>query len=116
VVLVPIALVGGDVGPTGHDLAWLLVLGLVHTALALAIFLGGLGRIPALHTGVLAYLEPASATFLGWLVLGEVLGVGTVLGGVLVVVGGLLVLGAPGVDEPTVTPEAPGSAVPSSPG
>lgn len=113
-VLVPIALIGGDVRPTGHDLAWLLVLGLVHTALALAIFLGGLGKIPALHTGVLAYLEPASATFLGWLVLDEVLGLGTLVGGVLVVAGGLLVLGAPGVDEPTVTPEAPGAAGPSS--
>ena len=29
---------------------------------------------------------------------------------------GLLVLGAPGVEEPTVTPEAPGAAGPSSPG
>ncbi len=65
---------------------------------------------------MLAYLEPASATFLGWLVLDEVLGLGTLVGGVLVVAGGLLVLGAPGVDEPTVTPEAPGAAGPSSPG
>ena len=32
-VLVPVALVGGDVRPTEHDLIWLLVLGLVHTAL-----------------------------------------------------------------------------------
>ncbi len=115
VVLVPIALVGGQARPTAHDLVWLLVLGLVHTALALAVFLGALGRIPALHTGVLAYLEPASATFLGWLVLDEVLGPGTLVGGVLVVAGGLLVLGAPGVDESTVTPEAPGTAGPTSP-
>lgn len=108
VVLVPLAVAGDGAWPTRADVVWVLGLGLVYTALALAVFLGGLGRIPALHTGVLSYLEPASATFLGWLVLDETLGVGTVVGGVLVVAGGLLVLGAPGVDEGSISPEAPG--------
>ena len=58
---------------------------------------------------MLAYLEPASATFLGWLVLDEALGIGTLLGGILVVAGGLLVLGAPGVEEPTLD-RGPGAA------
>lgn len=108
VILAPIAVLGGGGGPTGADLGWLLVLGLVHTALALALFLGALGRIPALHTGVLSYLEPASATFLGWLVLDEAIGLGTVLGGLLVIAGGLLVLGGPGTEELVATPEGAG--------
>jgi drug/metabolite transporter (DMT)-like permease len=108
VVLVPFAVAGDGAWPSRPDVVWVLVLGFVYTAVALAIFLGGLGRIPALHTGVLAYLEPASATFFGWLVLDEALGLGTVLGGVLVVAGGILVLGAPGVDEGSISPEAPG--------
>ncbi len=109
VVLIPVAVAGDGAWPTRADLAWVLVLGVVYTGVALAIFLGGLGRIPALHTGVLAYLEPASATFLGWLVLDETLGIGTVIGGILVVAGGLLVLGAPGVEEGSISPEAPGT-------
>jgi drug/metabolite transporter (DMT)-like permease len=109
VVLIPVAVAGDGAWPTRADLAWVLVLGVVYTGVALAVFLGGLGRIPALHTGVLAYLEPASATFLGWLVLDETLGVGTVIGGILVVAGGLLVLGAPGVEEGSISPEAPGT-------
>lgn len=109
VVLIPVAVAGDGAWPTRADLAWVLVLGVVYTGVALAIFLGGLARIPALHTGVLAYLEPASASFLGWLVLDETLGVGTVIGGILVVAGGLLVLGAPGVEEGSISPEAPGT-------
>jgi drug/metabolite transporter (DMT)-like permease len=109
VVLIPVAVAGDGAWPSRADLAWVLVLGVVYTGVALAVFLGGLGRIPALHTGVLAYLEPASATFLGWLVLDETLGIGTVIGGILVVAGGLLVLGAPGVEEGSISPEAPGT-------
>ena len=109
VVLVPVAVAGDGAWPTRADVSWVLVLGVVYTGLALAVFLGGLGRIPALHTGVLAYLEPASATFLGWLVLDETMGIGTVIGGILVVAGGLLVLGEPGVEEGSISPEAPGT-------
>jgi DME family drug/metabolite transporter len=108
VVLVPVALLGDAGRPTGDDGAWILLLGLVYTAAALAVFLGAVGHIPAVHTGVLAYLEPASAALLGWLVLDEALGLGTVVGGLLVVAGGLLVLGEPGADEVGVSPEAPG--------
>jgi drug/metabolite transporter (DMT)-like permease len=92
-VLVPIALSSAARWPSGGDLGWLVVLGLVHTALALAIYLGSLAHMPVIHSGVLLYLEPASAAVLGWLVLGETLDAGTVVGGLLVVAGGLLVLG-----------------------
>ncbi len=108
VVLVPAAVLGDGSWPTAEDAGWVLVLGLVYTAAALAVFLGAMGQIPAVHTGVLAYLEPASAAVLGWLVLNETFGVGTVLGGLLVVAGGLLVLAEPGADEVAVSPEAPG--------
>ena len=108
VVLAPVAVLGDGVAPSTGDLGWLLVLGLLHTAVALALFLGALGRIPALHTGVLSYLEPASATFLGWLVLDEALGLGTVVGGLLVVAGGVVVLGGPGAEELVATPEGAG--------
>jgi drug/metabolite transporter (DMT)-like permease len=40
----------------------------------------------------LMYLEPVSAAFLGWLVLGQELGWKVLVGGALVLAGGLLVV------------------------
>lgn len=108
VVLIPFAVAGAGGWPTRAECGWLLVLGLAHTAFALVVYLGALGHIPALHASVLAYLEPASAAALGWLVLDERLGLGTVVGGLLVVIGGLLVLGEPGAEEIVASPEAAG--------
>ncbi len=106
VVLVPVAVVQGGGWPDRSAWAWLLVLGLVHTALCLAVYLGAMRHVPAVHVSVLSYLEPLSAALLGWLVLDEALGLGTVLGGLLVVAGGLLVLGTPG--GAATPPEAAG--------
>lgn len=107
VVLLPFALGSDASWPSWSDLGWLLVLGLVQTALALALYFRALEHIPAIHAGVLSYLEPMSATLLGWLVLDEAIDAGTVVGGALVVIGGLLVVGEAGVDEP-VSPESVG--------
>jgi drug/metabolite transporter (DMT)-like permease len=106
VVLLPISILGDGQWPVREDLGWVLLLGVVYTGVGLVIYLGALGRIPAVHTSVLSYLEPLSAAVLGWLVLDEPLGVGTVVGGLLVVAGGLVVLGEPGDEEAVVSPEA----------
>ena len=105
-VLVPVAVLGDGEWPAGGDVGWVLLLGVVYTAVGLVIYLGALGKIPAVHTSVLSYLEPLSASVLGWLVLDETLSVGTVLGGLLVIAGGLVVLGEPGDERVVVSPEA----------
>jgi probable blue pigment (indigoidine) exporter len=109
VVLVPVAVVGDGSWPRSEDVAWVVLLGVVYTAVALVIYLGALGRIPAVHTSVLSYLEPLSAAVLGWVVLDETFGVGTVVGALLVIAGGLVVLGAPGAEEVVASPEAAGT-------
>jgi DME family drug/metabolite transporter len=109
VVLIPMSVLGDGSWPKADDLGWVLLLGVVYTAVGLVIYLGALGRIPAVHTSVLSYLEPLSAAFLGWLVLDEGLGVGTVVGGLLVIAGGLLVLASPGTGDVAVSPEAAGA-------
>jgi drug/metabolite transporter (DMT)-like permease len=109
IVLLPVAVLGDGSWPVREDVGWVLLLGVVYTAVALGIYLGALGHIPAVHTSVLSYLEPLSAAVLGWLVLDEALGLGTVVGGLLVIVGGLLVLGEPGTEEMVVSPEAAGT-------
>jgi drug/metabolite transporter (DMT)-like permease len=106
VVLLPVAIAGDGQVPVREDLGWVLLLGVVYTGIGLVIYLGALGKIPAVHTSVLSYLEPLSASVLGALVLNEHQGVGTVVGGLLVIAGGLLVLREPGDEDAVASPEA----------
>jgi drug/metabolite transporter (DMT)-like permease len=103
-VLVPVAMTVGW-GSPHTEWGWLVVLGLVHTALGTGLYLGALGRVPATHVGILGYLEPASVVVCGWLVLGQRPGLATVVGGLLILVAGVLVVGA-AVDEEVIV--APG--------
>lgn len=93
IVLVPfVARLGW--GPPQGEWLWLLVLGVVHTAVAIVLFLGALARLPATSVGILSYIEPAAAVLFGWLLLSERPGPATVAGGLLVIGAGALVIGA----------------------
>ncbi len=94
IVLAPFVLAAysrGDVPSTSSAYAALITLGVVHTALAGYIFLGGLRRVRTDHAAILMYIEPVSAVFFAALFLGEALTLRTLLGGALVVTGGLIV-------------------------
>jgi drug/metabolite transporter (DMT)-like permease len=69
----------------------LLTLGIVHTALAGLLFLGGLRRVRTDHAAILTYAEPASAVVFAAAFLGEPLTAYTIAGGLMVVAGGALV-------------------------
>jgi drug/metabolite transporter (DMT)-like permease len=69
----------------------LLTLGLVQTAFAGVFFLSGLRRVRTDHAAILTYAEPVSAVLFAALFLAEPLTVWTLLGGVMVVAGGLVV-------------------------
>ena len=106
IVLLPVVIYsyvhGG--GPTSAgSYAALATLGIVHTALAGFVFFGGLRHIRADHAGILMYAEPVSAVLFAALFLGEPLTLATVIGGVMVVLGGVLVARI----EPTPSIEAP---------
>jgi len=90
VVLAPAAATAewGDPAPSW---AWLVVLGVIHTALGTGAFMWALARLPATELGVLSYLEPASAVVFGWVLLSERPGPATVVGGALIVAAGCLV-------------------------
>ena len=100
VVLLPVGLTAGWGGPR-LDWLWLLVLGLVHTALGVSLYLAALARVPAVHAGILGYLEPAGAVGCGWLFLHEQPSAATVAGAALIVAAGLLVVRA-GAAQPEV--------------
>lgn len=101
IVLLPAAATA-DWGRPQSSWWWLLVLGLVHTALATAIYLDVLGRIPATHVGILGYLEPASIVLLSWAFLNEPPTAATLAGGAMIVLAGWLTVTAP--KEPADVP------------
>lgn len=79
-------------GPTGPgSYAALLTLGIVQTAIAGIIFLGGLRRVRTDHAAILTYAEPVSAVILAALFLRQPVSWYTALGAALVVTGGALV-------------------------
>jgi drug/metabolite transporter (DMT)-like permease len=95
-VMFPVVALAGSGWPSARSLAWMVVLGLVHTAAALVVYFDALARIPATSAGVLAYLEPASGVLFAWWLLAERPSPAMVMGGALIMVAGLLVVLAGG--------------------
>jgi len=97
-------------GPTHlSSYAALLVLGVVQTAFAGWIFLGGLRAVRTDHAAILTYTEPVAAVLFAAAFLGEQLSVWTLAGGAMVVAGGLWVARTlPGTETEVVPLEAAG--------
>jgi len=95
ILLLPFALWSISQGnvPTGGvaPYFWLFVLGAVHTAFTGVLFFYGLKQLRADQAAVLTYIEPVSAIVFASMFLGETLTWLTIIGGVLVIVGGAIV-------------------------
>jgi drug/metabolite transporter, DME family len=91
ILLIPVAL-GQAWGSPRAAWLWLVVLGAVHTAVCIALYLGALARVPATHVGILGYIEPFSVVVCSWIVLGQTVSVATMIGGVLIAVAGAIVI------------------------
>ncbi|MGH9124704.1 MAG: DMT family transporter [Acidimicrobiales bacterium] len=74
----------------GSSWYWVIVLGVVHTALGITLYLSLLARIPATHVGIMSYLEPVVVILAAWLWLGQRPTLATALGGGLVVAAGVV--------------------------
>jgi drug/metabolite transporter (DMT)-like permease len=109
---VSFAVVGGlvmgdvDVGSVSPR-AWLAALGvaLLATVVAITAFFAGVSLVGATWASIASSWEPVCTVLLGVLLLGEPLGIGTVLGGLLVVGGGVVL---PLLTEPGRTSPPPG--------
>jgi drug/metabolite transporter (DMT)-like permease len=88
ILLVPVALATTWPPPAATWL-WVVVLGVVHTALGITLYLSVLADLPATHVGILGYLEPVVVVLAAWLWLGQRPGWATVAGGLLVVAAGV---------------------------
>ena len=88
----PLLLFGSRVRPDAGELPYLLLLGVVFTAVSGYLYIWLIRRVTAQTMGILAYLEPVSAAVLAWALLDETFGAQTALGGALVVASGLAVV------------------------
>src|SRR3954454_23195475 len=96
ILLAPVlVLAGGDLATPGGA-ALIVFLGVIPTAVAYLLFARGLRVLSAAETATLTLAEPLTAALLGVVVLSERLSAPAALGGVLIL-GGLIVLGAPDV-------------------
>ena len=84
VVLLPFA-VSMRVRPSVTDLALLVFLGVVTTALAHTLFITGLRSMPAQTAGLFSSLETVYSIVFAWLLLGEIPTIREVIGAVIIV-------------------------------
>ncbi len=87
VVLLPYAALTEDItslSVTSTGVILLLIVGLIHTGIAYAMYFGSMGALPAQTIALFSYIDPIVAILLSAIVLGEGLDVMTVLGAVLI--------------------------------
>jgi drug/metabolite transporter (DMT)-like permease len=92
VIVLPFALGSGEFVPHGAEWGYVLILGAILTAAAGVLYMRALKDVTAQAAGLLAYLDPVSASFLAWAILGQDFGWQVVVGGLAVVAGGALVV------------------------
>ena len=96
VVLLPYTLIAGDlsaaVAMAPMGLALLIVVGVVHTGIAYALYFDAIGKLSAHTSALLSYIDPILAVLLSALFLREPMGME-------VIIGGVLILGAAAVSE-----------------
>lgn len=75
---------GVDMDWSGLSVPFLLVMGIVHTGIAYALYFGGIKELPAQTSALLSYIDPVSAIILSAVFLGERLTASGMIGAVLV--------------------------------
>jgi drug/metabolite transporter (DMT)-like permease len=99
-IMVPLLFGAERVVPNADELGYVVLLGVVFTALSGYLYIWLIRKVTAQTMGVVAYLEVVSGALLAWAVLGEALTWQVVVGGALIIFGGLAVV----VLEPRAQP------------
>lgn len=75
-----------------HALWSFLLMGIVHSTIAPILYFKGLQKVTANRTAVLGYLEPPSAIIFSMVLLNELPGINSIIGGMLIIISGYLTL------------------------
>jgi drug/metabolite transporter (DMT)-like permease len=78
--------------PSPGELGYVVLLGVVFTAVSGYLYIWLIRKVTAQTMGVVAYLEVVSGALLAWAVLGEALTWQIAVGGALIIAGGLAVV------------------------
>ena len=87
IVMIPYLLLTEKTGT--YTFSWsvlilVLVVGIVHTGVAYAMYFGSLQRLPAQTTAVLSYIDPVVAVALAGIILQQPMSVGEIIGAILI--------------------------------
>ena len=111
VALAPVLTVSGRVLPDSwREGGALLLLGVLFTGVSGLFYVTLLGLVTAQAIGVLAFVEPVSASLLAWAILDQSIGAAVLVGGALVLVAGAVVVLREPADAAAVEVPALGSA------
>jgi drug/metabolite transporter (DMT)-like permease len=91
-VMVPLLFGADRVVPSSGELGYVLLLGVIFTAVSGYLYIALIRKVTAQTMGVVAYLEVVSGALLAWAVLDEALTWQVLVGGALIILGGLAVV------------------------
>ena len=69
----------------------LILVGILHTGIAYALYFGSLEKVSAQNAAILSYIDPISAVLLSAFFLGEAMGTMQIIGAVLVLGASILI-------------------------
>lgn len=87
VVLIPYTLLAENAAGiefTPFAVAMLIVVGIIHTGIAYALYFGSIGKLKAQTAAIFSYIDPVVAVVLSVLLLGESIGVSGYIGSILI--------------------------------
>jgi drug/metabolite transporter (DMT)-like permease len=91
-VMVPLLLGADRVLPRAEELVYVVLLGVVFTALSGYLYVWLIRKVTAQTMGLIAYLEVVSAALLAWVIFEEELTWQVIVGGALIILSGLAVV------------------------
>jgi drug/metabolite transporter (DMT)-like permease len=91
-VMVPLLLGADRVLPRAEELVYVVLLGVVFTALSGYLYIWLIRKVTAQTMGLIAYLEVVSAALLAWVIFEEQLTWQVIVGGALIILSGLAVV------------------------
>ncbi|MBP3940139.1 MAG: DMT family transporter [Christensenellaceae bacterium] len=94
VVILPYSLLTENISAASFDLGqigMLILVGILHTGIAYALYFGSLEKVSAQNAAILSYIDPISAVLLSAFFLGEAMGTMQIIGAVLVLGASILI-------------------------
>ncbi|MGI6678556.1 MAG: DMT family transporter [Dehalobacterium sp.] len=81
------------------DFSLLIALGILQQGVATTLYYAALRHIKITHASILTYLDPVFSVFFAFIFLQEIIGLSTLVGGLVVLLGGIIIVNSSAKDE-----------------